>query len=61
VIDARLTEELSGMRMVRVDARDQQSWAVEVNEARGRNNKLKIRIRDLMGYIEKLEMQNRRL
>ena len=49
------------MRMARVDTRDQQSWTVEVNEARSRNNKLKIRIRDLMGYIEKLELQNRRL
>ena len=27
----------------------------------GRNNKLKVRIRDLMGYISKLELQNKQL
>jgi hypothetical protein len=34
-----------------VELRDQESWVVEVNEARARNSGLRVRIKDLMSYI----------
>ena len=34
---------------------------MEINDARSRNSGLRVRIKDLMLYIEKLELQNRRL
>ena len=54
MIDARLSQELHTLRALPVREVDQSSWTVEVTEARSRNNKLRIRIKDLMGYIEKL-------
>jgi hypothetical protein len=60
-IDIRLSEELKTLRVAPVELRDHHSWTHEVSETRTRNSKLKIRIKDLMGYVEKLELQNRRL
>lgn len=44
-----------------MEMREQASILAEMEVTRGRNNKLRIRIRDLREYIAKLEAQNRRL
>jgi hypothetical protein len=44
-----------------VEMREQASLLAEMEVTRGRNNKLRLRIRDLREYIAKLEAQNRRL
>jgi hypothetical protein len=61
VIDSKITEELRCLRVAPREVKDQAVWVQEINESRSRNTKLKIRIKDLIGYIEKLEFQNRRL
>lgn len=60
-IEAQVTEEIETLRATPVEIREQASWLAEFTEVRGRNSKMKIRIRDLMGYIAKLELQNKRL
>lgn len=44
-----------------MEMREQASLLAEMEVTRGRNNKLRLRIRDLREYIAKLEAQNRRL
>ncbi len=61
LVDTKITEEIQTLRLTPVEVRDQASWVAELTDARGRNNKLRIRIRDLMTYIQKLEVQNQRL
>ena len=61
MIDARVSHELNTLRSCPINENDHSSWVMEITESRSRNNKLRIRMRDLMGYIEKLEAQNRRL
>lgn len=61
VIESRIHEELETLRVKPVEMREQASMMAEMEVTRGRNNKLRIRIRDLREYIAKLEAQNRRL
>ena len=60
-IDVKLSHDLNSLRMTPVELRDHESWMMEINDARSRNSGLRVRIKDLMLYIEKLELQNRRL
>jgi uncharacterized protein YlxW (UPF0749 family) len=53
-IEARLSEEAEAIRLTPIEMKDQASLTIEIDVTRTRNNKLKIKIRDLMGYISKL-------
>jgi uncharacterized protein YlxW (UPF0749 family) len=61
VIEGRIHQEIETLRVTPVEMRDQAALLTEMDVTRGRNNKLRIRIKDLMEYIAKLELQNRRL
>lgn len=61
IIDCKIAEELQCLKVAPIDLKDEALWTQEITESRSRNTKLKIRIRDLMCYVEKLEIQNRRL
>lgn len=60
-IESRIHDELQTLRVSPVEMREQASLLAEMEMTRGRNNKLRIRIKDLREYIAKLEAQNRRL
>lgn len=61
MIDRSIEEQLQALKLTPLQARDQDSWGFEINEARTRNSKLRIRMKDLHNYVAKLEVQNRRL
>lgn len=60
-IEGRIGQELDTLRRSPVEVREQASLLAELELTRARNNKLRVRIRDLAEYIAKLEGQNRRL
>ena len=53
-IDARVGEEISTLRLTPVEVRSHSNLVGELEHVRGCNSKIKIRIRDLMGYISSL-------
>ena len=50
-IDVKLSQDLNLLKMTPVELRDQESWMMEINDARSRNGGLRVRIKDLMLYI----------
>lgn len=60
-IEGCIHEEIETLRVTPVEMREQASLLAEMEAVRGRNSKLRLRIRDLAEYVGKLELQNRRL